>query len=245
MKIKECKNIKGLFCTDEGKFFTGESQNNLIEVKKYLKNGTCYIEYDYIEYNAEELIVDNFLYWSNYKYIINLSSNKLNIATSNLLWADSRNNIINIGYEKINLNKYLLHLEIAHANAGLAKYNENEKWRIVINAPYIISTYGRCISIARNSMEPKERIDNRVYFNLYFNGKTRKIAVDKLVAAVWIPNHNNFKYILHRNRNELDCFYKNLQWVKSNPTIEDNELDEFLDNIINYGYEYACELAGF
>lgn len=65
------------------------------------------------------------------------------------------------------------------------------------------------------------------------NYKNRSFALHILVANIFLPNPNRYKFINHKNRDVSDNRVENLEWVKSHPA---NPINVAL-RVINKLYE--------
>ncbi|MGN0961306.1 MAG: NUMOD4 domain-containing protein [Christensenellales bacterium] len=82
---------------------------------------------------------------------------------------------------------------------------------------YIISNYGRIISLPRNTTSGKlltPQISKYGYYMqmLYKNGKHKLCRVNRLVASTFIENPNNELFINHIDGNKLNNKVDNLEW---------------------------------
>lgn len=53
----------------------------------------------------------------------------------------------------------------------------------------------------------------RVYFNLTFEGLTRSVLVNRLVALIWLPNPNDLPEVNHIDGNKANNAASNLEWA--------------------------------
>ncbi len=104
---------------------------------------------------------------------------------------------------------------------------ENEIWLPIADYPnYQISNYGRVKSLERTIFMPNGGIkyipeklltpcqssNGYLKVNLYDNGKHKLISIHRLVANAFIPNHNNFPQINHKDENKENNHIDNLEW---------------------------------
>lgn len=55
---------------------------------------------------------------------------------------------------------------------------------------------------------------NPCYLIITHNKKKYNFSLAKLVAQVFIPNPNNYKYVDHKDKNKENCRVDNLIWVR-------------------------------
>ena len=94
------------------------------------------------------------------------------------------------------------------------------KWKDIpgYEGLYQVSNLGEIKSLNyRNT--GKEKIlklikDKKGYFhvNLYKNGKLKNLQVHRLVAMAFIPNHNNYNQVNHKDENTSNNAVENLEW---------------------------------
>lgn len=97
-----------------------------------------------------------------------------------------------------------------------------EEWRSVegFEDRYKVSNTGLVFSIVSNRLlTPK--IDKYGYkvVSLCRNGKSKHIAVHRLVATAFIPNPYNLPTVNHKDENKLNNHVSNLEWL----SIKDND----------------------
>lgn len=96
---------------------------------------------------------------------------------------------------------------------------DDEKWKDLIGYEglYIISNYGRIISLPRSTTHGKlliPQISKYGYYMqmLYKNGKAKLCRVNRLVALTFIDNPFNEPYVNHIDGNKLNNKVDNLEW---------------------------------
>ena len=106
---------------------------------------------------------------------------------------------------------------------------EIEEWKDIkgYNGAYRVSNYGRVLSVGRivrkggktGEMKTKDmflsqRADFKGYMRVYLKdkGKTRFIAVHRLVALAFIPNPLNKPQVNHIDGNKTNNLVSNLEW---------------------------------
>ncbi len=103
------------------------------------------------------------------------------------------------------------------------KENVEEVWkewsRDDLRSKFKISNFGRVLSY------PSNRPDDPIMLSGYKNagyhaiptkkkdGKNTLIYVHKLVADLFVPNPNDYKKLVFRDRNRTNCHASNLEWV--------------------------------
>ena len=109
---------------------------------------------------------------------------------------------------------------------GIEKTADDEIFvQLPFNDKYFISTYGRLFSKYRGKLlEPQlygsQKIKNNLYHTFKLqdsNGKGKNYRAHKLVAVVFVENPDpvNKNCVHHKNKDHLDNYYKNLQWVSN------------------------------
>lgn len=91
----------------------------------------------------------------------------------------------------------------------------NEKWKKINGYPaYSISSRGRVRNDNTNTiLRPDGIIKGKsLCVKLKNDDGYRNITVAKLVANEFIPNKNNSKNVIHKNKNKLDNRVENLRW---------------------------------
>ena len=98
---------------------------------------------------------------------------------------------------------------------------KDEIWKDIegYNGRYQISSVGR-IKNAHKGCVLQQSYNTRKYLQvgLYANGKTSSKLIHRLVADAFIPNPDNFKYIIHINKVKTDNRVENLERKATNKT---------------------------
>lgn len=55
--------------------------------------------------------------------------------------------------------------------------------------------------------------DGQLYFTAYADGRTKAVSVARAVGECFVPNPNNFSFIIHVNGDRKDNRAANLEWV--------------------------------
>lgn len=110
----------------------------------------------------------------------------------------------------------------------------NEEWRPIEGYDgYFVSDRGRIRSsdsqipnrngttrIRRGRiLKPSKRKNGELYYNFIKDGKQFPIAVDRLVASVFIPNEESRRYLMHKNGIVDDNDASNLVWITADEAI--------------------------
>lgn len=98
-----------------------------------------------------------------------------------------------------------------------------EEWKVYsredLRSTFKISNMGRVVSYPANA--PDQPILLKGYRNMGYlaiptkrkNGKNTLIYVHKLVAELFVPNPENYKKLVFKDRKRLNCVASNLQWM--------------------------------
>lgn len=93
-----------------------------------------------------------------------------------------------------------------------------EIWKNIPNTPYMVSNTGRVITTnykcSGKTKELRQTTNHKGYMvvGLTFNGKEKKCLVHRLVAEQFIPNHNNYEQVNHKDENKTNNRVDNLEW---------------------------------
>lgn len=60
-------------------------------------------------------------------------------------------------------------------------------------------------------------VNSRGQVRLMKDGKSKVVKLDRLVATLFVPNLDGYKYIRHLDRDEQNCRYSNLIWCNERP----------------------------
>jgi len=107
----------------------------------------------------------------------------------------------------------------------------NEEFRDIkgFEGKYQISNYGRVVSLTKYCAKTKSYYDRPLirknqkhikdnYFcwsvGLSDNKSKKYCLVHRLVAEAFIPNHNNFPEVNHKDENPLNNYVENLEWCE-------------------------------
>jgi len=86
---------------------------------------------------------------------------------------------------------------------------------------YIVSNKGRVVSLPRrnspyyNFLTSHIGHDGYCCLSLNKNNKKKKCKVHRLVAQAFIPNHNNYDTVNHKNFKKWDNSVSNLEWMSN------------------------------
>jgi hypothetical protein len=81
-----------------------------------------------------------------------------------------------------------------------------------LDSPYFVSESG---GIFRDGKEKNTTMSNKGYkmASMYFNSKSNKLSIHRLVAILYVPNPNNLPQVNHIDGNKLNNHYTNLEWL--------------------------------
>lgn len=95
---------------------------------------------------------------------------------------------------------------------------------------YIVSSLGDVLSktciqhyklgdknVSRTKWGRPLAINNRGQVRLVRNGRSKIVKVDRLVATLFVPNPNNYKWVKHLDGDPDNCKYYNLEWTSTRP----------------------------
>ena len=97
---------------------------------------------------------------------------------------------------------------------------EQEIWKPVegFEGLYEISNLGRVKSLwfgKEKIMNPAKTKDGYLFVNLYKDRKRKAFKVHRLVATAFIPNHEGFEQVNHKNEVKTNNCVENLEWCSA------------------------------
>lgn len=79
---------------------------------------------------------------------------------------------------------------------------------------YQISNFGSVKSLNRNlTLKGNKGTTGYIHVNLSKFNKYKTFDIHRLVASMFIPNPEKYKYVNHIDGNKLNNYYKNLEWT--------------------------------
>jgi len=93
-----------------------------------------------------------------------------------------------------------------------------DEWRPVkgYENKYIVSNNGDIKNKVTNKIiKPISNGAGNYIVNLYSYKKVKQFLISKIVAIAFIENPNNFKNVLHKDKNNLNNSSSNLEWIES------------------------------
>lgn len=141
-------------------------------------------------------------------YVIFLDNDKSNINVSNLQWSITRSNYtINDICKWVTIN-----------------------WIPRFEGLYQVNEYGNVRNVKTGRLKTP-MIDMRGYLVVSFsntNNDVTTVKVHRLVAEAFIPNPNNYPFVMHKDNNKLNPHVSNLEWG----TCAMNTMQAYKDGLI-------------
>lgn len=78
---------------------------------------------------------------------------------------------------------------------------------------YLIYPDGRVVGKHGAVRKLSPGVDGRLYFTACHEGCISTVPVHKVVAELYVPNPNGYKFVLHKDGNRQNNSYTNLVWV--------------------------------
>lgn len=115
---------------------------------------------------------------------------------------------------------------------------ENEQWKPVIGLEneYMISNYGRVLSL-NNNILLKGSNNKNGYIKYKLKGKW--VYAHRLVAIHFLPNPDNLPIVNHKNENKTNNYFKNLEWCTVKYNSEYNDLN--IKRAMKIGKNIECD----
>lgn len=87
-------------------------------------------------------------------------------------------------------------------------------YKVVVGYPnYLVFDDGRVYSnITKKFLKPNLSGHYYTVELFYAKGKSKRLLIHRLVAKAFIPNHNNFPQVNHKDENKLNNHVENLEW---------------------------------
>ena len=87
-----------------------------------------------------------------------------------------------------------------------------------VRSKTIVQHYSlRGIEVRRRKSGKLLAINDRGQVRLTKNCKSKMVKVDRLVATLFVPNPDGYKWVKHLDKDETNCRYYNLQWSNIRP----------------------------
>ena len=94
----------------------------------------------------------------------------------------------------------------------------NEIWTTLIyknqnfNNEYKISNTGKIIKTKTGKERSKKKRNGFYYVDISFNKTIYSINLHKAIGKIFLPNPNNYKFLLFKDGNRENCSVENLEW---------------------------------
>jgi hypothetical protein len=112
-------------------------------------------------------------------------------------------------------------------------------YRIMYNYPnYAISNYGEVFNIKLNKEKKAQYRDGFLIVELFNKGKSNTLLIHRLVAEYFIPNPNNYFFVIHNDENKTNNHASNLSWITNNKNLLDEEKNTFQQSFKEGGNLY-------
>jgi len=112
-------------------------------------------------------------------------------------------------------------------------------WKDVVGFEgyYKVSDKGEIYSVKSNKIRKLSYKKNGyVYIDLYKDGKVKYCRVHRIVADAFIPNPNNYPYVMHIDNNKSNNCAENLKWG----TASDNTKQAYEDGLLYSNIKMYC-----
>jgi hypothetical protein len=80
------------------------------------------------------------------------------------------------------------------------------------NSSYTINEYGVITNLAGKVRKPCQNINGSFSMILVIEGERTKKLLSNLVASVFVDNPENYRYVIHKDGNNQNNHYTNLEW---------------------------------
>ena len=112
-----------------------------------------------------------------------------------------------------------------------------EIWHIIsinnndFDGRYIISNFGRVFNTKLNIEMSSKFHKNTKFVSIKYKNENYNINIKRKVAEYFLPNPNNYKFVLHKDKDKTNCHVNNLVWSPShfytpNELIEQKEINK-------------------
>ncbi len=141
---------------------------------------------------------------NNYKRIIYKDGNKLNYSKENIEW------VSNSAFARY-LTRMNKPIEVLEPVKPLVPEVENAWVKELSGFPgYFITSTAK---VFKGAVEKKIFYKKRSFIAICVNGKKKRLSVAQLVAKHFVPNPQDEKFIIHKDRNNKNCLPENIKWV--------------------------------